>query len=205
MMRRRLLIIGIILIISAVLAILMADFFRQNLIIPIAQFLNRFFWIIRFFIESVDQVIFWISFLIIALIIAGASLFNPARIISAEEFAVPKHKSRIAVWRGRIENLHRGDYFKWRLAKNLGELAIDVIAFRHGISSDQALSLLEEQQLDMADDIRAYVLAGQRSSPLKNDSITIGNRIRSNTSPLELAPDVLLDFLDTQLGDDNAA
>lgn len=204
MMKRRLFTIGIILIISSVLAVLLADFFRQTIIIPIAQFFNGVLWIVRSFIESIDQVIFWVSFLIIALIIAGTSLFNPSKIVASDNLAVPKHKSQIAVWRERIDNLHRGEYFKWRLAKNLGGLAIEVIAFRHGLDPAQALIQLEEQSIIVPDDILAYIIAGQRSSPLKSNFLKIGEGIyTNNSSPLELDPEVLLNYLDTQLGNHN--
>ena len=202
-MRNRLITIGVIIIVSAVLAFVLGDFIHHNIILPIANILNKFIWVVQLFIESIDQVIFWISFLIIALLIASGSLFNPAKVSHPPGKSALIHKSRFAIWQERIKNLHRGDYFKWRLAKNLGGLALEAIAFRQGITVDQALIHLKEKQLDVPDEICAYIIAGQRSSPFKEDTLSVrGRKSRNSLLPLELDPGILLDFLDTQLGNE---
>jgi len=195
-MTKRLLLAGLTLIVVIALAVLFKDTVRRILVEPVMYLA----WLLRLGFESLPQVFLWIALALIGLLVAGTSLIGivqrPPRAASIERnFADPVET--LARW---IDHAARGYYFKWRLAQHLSALGLEALAQRRHISVEEARRQLEAGQLDVPPDIRAYLLAGLASDWY---SVRPGPRPRlraaARSSPLDLAPEAIVQFLETQL------
>jgi hypothetical protein len=60
-----------------------------------------------------------------------------------------------------IQRASQGEYFKWNLAHNVGEIALEVLAYREHATVEQVRQRLREGRLDLPPEVRAYLMAGQ--------------------------------------------
>ena len=115
----------------------------------------------------------------------------------------------MAVWARRIELARHREYYRWYLAKHLGRLAQEVLAYRARLAPDQIKShqMFGEDRLDVPPEIMAYFEAGQRLTPPRPVRFPrlsrLISRLRSPAAspPLGLDPERAIRFLERQLED----
>jgi hypothetical protein len=222
-MRNRLLLVGLILLLTVPLALLLHGFVREVVAVVILYFL----WIGDLIFKTFPQSFFWALFLILALVIAGSSLVGGRqRIWQGREVEVVR-EGRVRVLARWIQRAGRGAYFRWNLAHHLGDLTLEALAYREGNSPEQMRELLRSGELDVPPEIRAYLQAGsmpwgQSFERYRRDSgvwarpgagtasgfarltgvlSSLGRRLRpgARSSMLDLDPEGVVRFLEDQL------
>lgn len=197
-MKRHLLPMGLILLAAILFAPLCRTFVREVVIIPFLYI----FWIGKFLIDTIPQVIIWfffvaVLFLILAISFAGKR-HNPRRRPPPAQTT----QSRVGAWLALIERAREDDYFKWRLGQRLQKLALRQLAYRTNESVRDTRNQLRRGTLDLPAEITDYFQASLQ--PLGNLSRPGRWKFwqRRSPSPLDLDPKVVVAFLE-QLEPDN--
>ena len=198
-MRRPILMVSLILLISIPLALLLHEFTRE----VILSFLLRLSWFARLYLDSLPQPILWAVFIAIAIVIAARSLLKRR---SAPEVTSEAKRLRM----GRVRNLMQaisrtseGLYFKWRLAQHLLGLTLEALAHQERSSPNLVRERLKSGGLDAPSEIEAYLLAGL--TPVLSTRSSLITRLRQaimpthRISPLDLDPESVIQFLEDQL------
>ena len=189
---RRLILIAVLLASAALLAYLLQDLIYETLIVPI-QYL---WWALTLTYRSIAQLIFWALVVVAVAMMALGSLYGR---ISFREKKAPKHTPS----RGPVETLAwwltqkvRGNYFKWRVANRLGELAEKILS-----RGDEPDPLPGHRLLgvgwDPPADIRHYLEAGLNSSFAEYPRQ--GWFTQPTPTPFDLEVDQVIDYLETQM------
>jgi hypothetical protein len=191
MNNRRLLPLGLILLLAVLLAPVLRDFVREVVVIPFLYL----FWFGRFIFESIPQAMLWGCFSILILMIMGISLLGKRHRKRTSLKSLEAHQERIESWANLIHRARQDDYFKWRLAQRLQKLTLDAIAHSKNQSLKQTRQQLKRGELDLPPELQAYFLAslaslGQLSAP-KRFFLS-----KPTTSPLDLDPTQVIRFLE---------
>ena len=189
-MRRRLLLATLALLPVIVMAILVEGFVREIIVVPLLYV----FWIARLFFASVPQFVFWLLFLVIALVVAGRSLAK-RQVISRRRERESWEQGRIEGWLRMIEQRRSGGYFKWRFSHRLGILLLQALAYQERIDLRQARRRFEDRSLAIPPAVRSFLRAGMTSySPM--GETTRFFRWQRQSSPLDLDPEEAVQFLE---------
>jgi hypothetical protein len=151
-MRKRLLLIGLLLLPVILMVVVIQGFVRDVIVVP----LFYAFWLARLLFESISQVLLWGSFIIVVLIIAGRSLVKrvPRPQVRAAE---TERRGRVEDWLRLIHQTNQGAFGKWRLANALEQLAVDVLAGEERLEPKEIRRRLDNGTLEIPSEIRAYL------------------------------------------------
>jgi hypothetical protein len=198
-MKRRLIILGLIFLISVPLSFLLRGFTREVFLANIM----RLSWLAHLYLDSLPQPILWTLFLLIAVLIAVLSLIkrtgSPKVTTEVEEPSWGRIHSLLQA----IYHTSQGIYFKWRLAQYLLNLSIEALAHRERTTPERIKQRLMSRTLDVPSDIEAYLLTGL--TPVFTVHTNLIERIKrtfgltSRFSPLDLDPERVVQFLEDQL------
>lgn len=195
-MRKQLLSLGIILITALALAPLIRDFMREFVVIPLLYA----FWIGRIIYDAIPQVVFWSCFLVVALLLASASLLRPGKPKSKTYEAKTGQRGRVETWANLIRQAPQEDYYQWRLAQPLRELILETLAYEARLSAKEIKQGLMDDQLNLPPEIRTYLQASLKSlTYLPAPRFPFGSR--GPTSPLTLDPELVVQFLEDRYSD----
>jgi hypothetical protein len=187
------------------------DVTREMLVVPLLYIL----WLGRLLWQSLPQALLWILFLALGLYVAVKSLSvgrdrahrgRPVRESPVDNVGYP---GSVAVWARRVESARHGEYYRWYLARHLGKLAQEVLAYRARLAPDQVKSnqVFKENRVDVPPEIGAYFEAGQQLTPPRRVRFPrlsgLVSRLRSpaENPPLGLDPERVVWFLESQLED----
>jgi hypothetical protein len=195
-MRKDLLPLGLILLIAILLAPLIRNFIRDVVVIPLLYLV----WIGRIVFDTIPQTAFWGCFLVIALLMAAASLLkqreSPSRIREVKTVQL----GRVETWAKLIRQAAQEDYYQWRLAQPLRELIVETLAHEARLTSKQIKQRLRDEQLDLPAEIHAYLQASLKSlSHLSAPRFRFRSSRRA--SPLNLDPESVVQFLEERSRD----
>lgn len=114
------------LVLIGVFSVLLSGVTEDVFILPVV----KFFWLLKGYYGSLDQVIFWVALLVFLVIIAifslrGWTLGLYARREQVDE--LPGEVGQLAFW---IRRSKHGPYPRWYLARTLAELALDLLRGR---------------------------------------------------------------------------
>ncbi len=198
-MRKPLMLVSLILLISIPLALLLHEFTREVLL----SILLRLSWYARLYVDSLPQPILWAAFIAIAIVIAARSLLKRR---STPE--VTPEVARIRM--GRVYNLMQaisrtseGPYFKWRLAQHLLGLTLETLAYGERTSPNRVRERLKSGALDIPSEIEAYLLTGM--TPVLSTRSNLITRVKDaifpthQITPLDLDPERVIQFLEDRL------
>lgn len=174
------------------MALFMRDFVREGIIIP-------FFRLARFF-QSFPQEVLWFFFLGLVVYVAAKSLKN-------WEIQKRKNKKTKTEQLGRIESLailikqaRQGTYTRERLARRLGELTLQTLAYQERHSLDAMKARLRRGDLNVPPDILNYLQAGlswEHAFHQRKGRWPFRKQILS--SPLDLDPLEVVEFIESLL------
>ncbi|MEE9516507.1 MAG: hypothetical protein V3V52_05355 [Candidatus Adiutricales bacterium] len=174
------------------MALFMRDFVREGIIIP-------FFRLARFF-QSFPQEVLWFFFLGLVVYVAAKSQKN-------WEIQKRKNKKAKTEQLGRIENLailikqaRQGTYTRERLARHLGELTLQTLAYQERHSLDVMKARLRRGNLNVPPDIMSYLQAGlswEHAFHQRKGRWPFRKQILS--SPLDLDPLKVVEFIESLL------
>lgn len=134
-----------VLLLAGLLTLLAGEFVREHLIRP----LLFLFQVITLYLRAIPQLGIWF-FLLLLLLLVSSYLLRDLRPIPLkprgeerkEEAPPPPPPGPITDLAKRIELGCEGEYFKWRVRRELRDLLIDLLAWRRGISRETALELV---------------------------------------------------------------
>lgn len=196
-MSKRWLVVGAVLLLAAPLVLLLRDFTREVLLVQ----LYRVAWTLRLVFETLPQTPLWFLFLAVVAFLAVRSLLRQPRPRRPTEAEV-EHEGqlhRLVRW---IEQAREGEYFRWSLSRQLGELALDVLAHEQRAAPGQIRRRLRAGELDAPPEVLACLEAGLRPAYLLPRGFL--DRLRPRLLPgAEPPPDPALEavvrYLETQL------
>jgi hypothetical protein len=194
-MKRRWLLLALALLVAIPLAGWLKDFVRDSLLAPLLELL----WLLRLEFESLPQSYLWIILIVIGLLLAAGSLLTSA---APRRRGLPPGWDRggpVAVTARWLDLAAHGSYYKWRIARRLSELAVDALAQREHLTPEQVKQRLEEGELNVPPEIRAYVQAGLSSDLLSQlERPSSGFWSRAASAPLDLSPEIIVRFLEAE-------
>lgn len=141
--RRALLLVGAaVLLLAGILTLAAGEFVREQLIRP----LLFLFQLAGLYLRAIPQFGLW-AVLLLLLVLFGLYSVHGLRLTGAQ--AKPQGgqpplatAGPLAELAERIELARRGKYFEWRLRRELRELLVELLAWRRGLSPEEALRLI---------------------------------------------------------------
>lgn len=166
-MKRRWQVIGLILLLALPLALVLRDFAEKVAVIE----LLRIVWAGRILIASLPQLPIWAVFLVIVVAITLPSLFQRGRAASRLAATEQPLQGPVRVLARRIQRAMEGEYFKWRLSRDLEGLIVDVLAARERLDRDQIKELIANQELDLPPALVTFLRQGSAPAFSRPSSI----------------------------------
>ncbi len=207
-----------------VLAYLSMDYIHKYILLPTLYILK----IGNVIYEALPQAIWWGIFLIILAVIALGSLLRGHK-SSSDRTKVLEEEfySRARSWTRWFFMSHRGHYSKWLLARHLSDLTIQVLAYQDRQTPEQIRARILDGELDIPSTIWNYLQVGLNTPSFRHYSEFLNKRswIRLSTrfwitrciskiprignvfsiertispSPLDLDPEIIIQFLETRI------
>jgi hypothetical protein len=172
---------------------------RQTIVIPILYIA----WMAELIFRSIPGWLWWAWFLIIVSVIALRSLRGRSRNAGPRRALRPPINGPARTWAIRVHTAKQGEYFRWRLAHDLAELALQYTAYRdhRGLAKYDRGEYIET--LNAPPDVLAYLQAGLKAPPWQPldrlSRVTRFWRPTKDDSPLALDPAKAVQFLEGQL------
>lgn len=195
-LRNRLALIAATLLLTVILALSLPDLTREAIVVPIWYVI----WIGQLLFHAIPQAILWALLFTIALVVAVRSLLKRPQFEEKPEIE-PISTGQVHALLRWIQS-QEGDYFKHRLAQHLGGLTLETLAHQRRLTLREMRPLMGS--LDAPPEIRAYLQAGltpmlPRPGGLLS-RLLHGLGLRRTTSPLDLHPETVVQFVERQLG-----
>ena len=198
-MRRRLLLVGLVLLLALPLVLLLRDFTREVLLAEVLVFV----WTMRIVLGSLPQLPLWLLFILLVLFLSLLSLLGQRK--PAPEAPQPEVRGpgQIRFLGSRIRRAGKGEYFRWDLARYVSGLVLDVLAYRQRTTASQLRACLRTEGVDAPPDIQKYLREGH--SPIYTLSANLSSRFRHLFSPGSRNPphdqdiDQAVQFMEDQL------
>ena len=193
------LLLGLVLLMAAPLVLVLRDFAREAIVVPLLYVL----WLGRLLFRSIPQPLLWSLFLTLVLFVAVRSLGKRGGSVGGMREAEAESPGRVWVWARRIQLAARGDYSRWRLAHYLRKLTLDVLAHRERLTSEQLKRRLGAGEVHAPPAVQAYLRAGLM--PMPSGPIGFLSRLRhrlrprARISPLDPDLESAVQFLENQL------
>jgi hypothetical protein len=199
MKRRWWLLILIVLLLATPLVLLLRDFTREVLLVE----LLRLYWALRVFYESLPQVPLWVGFVAIVFIVATRSLLaRPQSGWSEPELEIQR-QGRVYALSRRIRRSEKGEYFRWRLAHDLRDLTLKVLAHQYRTTPEEIRRDFDTGKLDVPPEVRATMRSGLTPLYSLSDSLfaKFKHRLSSSITPAALDPELeqVVSFLEARL------
>jgi hypothetical protein len=189
------------LVLAAILGLLLQGVTRDSFVMPLLYAA----WLADLVFRSVPGWLWWAWFLVIALVLAARSLRTRAAADPIERGDRRRTEGVIHAWMARIQSGDQGDYFRWRLARDLAELALQFLAFRDRSDLGQRDRSQYVELLNAPPEIRAYLHTGLTAPPwqpqdMRSRLARLWRPItHTKDSPLEIEPALVAQFLEGQL------
>jgi len=198
MSRRRLIVIGVALLIAIPLVVL-ATRWVANTLSVLAWYLV---WYTDLVLDSVPQAFFWVLLVVIAVVLATLSLIQGRRPGPGRREARRSGLGPVRELATLIERAADGYYFKWTLAQELSSLIVGAVD-GHGLGpGDLRREWHLREKPGVPPEIQAYVneaIWGSFSVP--SDIASLWKRVarQQSATPLDLDPKAVVRFVETQL------
>jgi hypothetical protein len=122
-MKNRFLPLMISLFVAIVLVFVVEDFVRQVIVIPLLYAS----WFVTLVLGSLPQWVFWVVFVITALVIANKSMAQDKTIRRQPWTPGASHRGPVATWSALLERSKTQEFSRWRLAQALTKLTQDIL------------------------------------------------------------------------------
>ena len=174
------------------MAIFMRGFVREGILIPVFRLAR--------FLQSFPQEVLWFFFLGLAVYLAAKSQKNWNIKKSKKKKSKTEQSGRVQTLAAVIKQARQGTYSRERLARNLGELTLQTMAYQERHSLDTIKDRLRSGTLNVPPDILNYLqaaLSWEHLSYQKKGRWPF--RKKAQVSPLDLDPHRVIDFLESIL------
>jgi hypothetical protein len=178
--------------VAALLAIVLKDAIWNQLITP---FLYQL-WLAWIFVRSMPQIVYWNSLVVLIAVVTLISLIKQRRRKSntiQEEIQTQDPVAKVA---NSINDLHKGTFFKWLTANQLGTLARSILIYQHGEVALPKRRLMG-RNWDPPEQIQKYLEAGLASSFINKPRRWL--LFKSSDSPFDIDINTVVEYLEDQL------
>jgi hypothetical protein len=197
LLRNHLALIAATLLLTVTLALALPDLTQEAVVVPIWYVI----WIGQLLFHAIPQSLLWALLFAIALVVAVRSLLKHPQFEEKPEIE-PIYTGQVRVLLRWIQHHEERDYFKQRLAQHLGRLTLETLAHQRRLTLGEIRWHLGS--LDAPPEIQAYLEAGLTPMPPRPDGLLSrllhGLGLRRVTSPLDLDPEIVVQFAERQLG-----
>jgi len=195
-MKARWIIISISLVIIVGLAYLLKDFLRDNLYVPIIDMV-RF---VSVLLQSMPQAFWWWLVLFILAIYAAWVFLTRRKSVPSSSQSGTRNLSRAMVWIQWIERSKRGDYSRWLLARQIAQLALQIIAHQEKQTVEWAKEEIISSRYQLPAGVEDFIRIGITTPtfPQYTDLIRRKSR-KKERKPLEMKVDELIRFLENSM------
>jgi hypothetical protein len=192
--KRRYLPLALSLLIAVILVFVVEDFVRQVIVTPILYVS----WFVALVVGSLPQWVFWVAFVVVALVIARKSM---ARDIAARRRAwVPPaiYLGPVVTWAALLDRAKTQPYARWRLAQTLKRLTQDILA----LETRSSFYRREEQWTSLRQVLPPAIEAFFEAPPPEPQPLFRlwrRGRARGHSNGLDLAPETVVKYLEDRL------
>jgi hypothetical protein len=192
--KRRYLPLALSLLMAVILVFVVEDFVRQVIVTPILYVS----WFIALVVGSLPQWVFWVAFVVLALVIARKSM---ARDIAARRRTwVPPaiYLGPVVTWAALLDRAQTRPYARWRLAQTLKRLTQDILA----LETRSNFYRREEQWNSLKQVLPPAIEAFFEAPPPEAQPLFRlwrRSRARGRSNGLDLAPETVVKFLEDRL------
>ena len=165
---------------------------RELVFLPVSYLV----WLAGLVYRSFDQQALWTAMLIVVLILALISLRLKPELMHQMSSPAAEPPHRVRLWAKRLKEAQRGTYMRWRLAQHIKALALDAVAYRSGLSSEQVEKEIHAHTGDLPAELVDYL---QAARGFETGSSMSRRSTSSIPQPLNLPPEAILDFLEGYL------
>jgi hypothetical protein len=159
-------------------------------------------WLLNLVYRAVPQNAYWFLFLLVALVIAVASLIRREGPVQSTSLEEPDRPGRVQRLAQMVRGTDRSLYLRWQLARLLGGLTLDQMARRTTADEEARLKRISELETALSPEIVAYLKAGLDRWPYEQ----VGFRWRVRqllrmsvpVGALDLDPEKVVLFLEDQ-------
>ena len=196
--RRRWWLVLVVLLLAIPLGLLLRDFVRDVLLLE----LLRVVWGLRILFESLPQLLIWVLFLFLGLLIAVRSLLGrPVSGLLHQEEG-DQHQGQISHLAQRIRRGADSKYHKWHLAHHLRTMFLEALAYEQRLTPEEVRQRLDSGALDAPPEVLAYLHAGLAPIYSRSSSLLwrLRYRLASRVHSTSIDPDLLrvVEFLEDQ-------
>lgn len=198
MWRRWLAIAGVI-VLAAMLAFPLREAVNQIILVPIAYLL----WLLHLVYISMNQSVWWIAAVFVALVIIGQSLM-PEFTQVRRMISLPRRE------RGNVESLalalrrsRQGIYFKWLIANRLGKLAYQILLQREHGKPRSVFAPLTSEGWEAEPEVQQYLEKGLHGSFAEFPHNRWGVFAKPERTPLDHDMVDVIEFLESNIESDS--
>lgn len=185
----------VVLFLALVLAFLFDDFVRLVIVEPLLLLL----WLAGTYLQSLPQFVFWVLFVLVALIILVKSLnLHMSWPHWDRRKEISPSRGYVASWQNQLQRAERQLYFRWQLARSLGKLSQETLTPTDVLNSDEiepTPDILET----LPPEIAAYFQAAPPRKPTAKSRWYKRQSDRMEPA-LELDPEVVVEYLEKETG-----
>ena len=154
----------------------------------------------RLLFNALPQVVFWTLFLLVGMILAVNSLPIKRKFSNSPPQTGKKWESRARQFSKWIHTSEKSEYSKWMLARQVSSLAFDLLMYQERLSTQDVGKFLRRNKSAIPDEVRDYILAGMEVPSFRHYSEMVSNYNQNFlTSPLDINPEIVIEFLETRM------
>lgn len=187
-MRRRLAILGLVVIGTGLLAYLLAGTVRDQIILPMAYYL----WQLLQFYRAVPQQLLWAALVIVGLLVLLPTLLGFS-LGGRDRDRKPDRRGPVETLAQALDKRGPGIYFRWQLANMLGELAQRMLAHQERLLPGRKL---RGHEWAPPPEVDRYLDAGLNTTFA--DYPVPGRLGRRPQTPLDIDPESVVSYLESQ-------
>ncbi len=182
------------LVIAVILAFFLQDVIRSLVVTPLAYLT----WVFKLLLSSIPQLFLWILLLAVLILLIIASLVAWIPVQKSRQKASPQSVGPVENLAGWVQKRSQGNYYKWKIANRLGNLASEMSS-RHGDwwRTDR-YSQRYAPGRSVQESVQRYLDAGLEES-FVNYPLPPLPFIRKGATPFDLDVDLVVDFLEDQM------
>ncbi len=190
------LLLGVLLIATALLAWLFKPLIGEMILLPLAEL----FWRFQLSLSAVPENVFWALLIACVVLISLIGLLSCLRFTARSTIMIPVHLGPVESLARDLQNLERGPYFQWVVANRLGELAQSILALREQNTEFRPRSMrrgFQNSEWRVPLDIQAYLEAGldrSLSQPSRRRLF-----LRKPEPPFAINLNQVIEFLENQM------
>jgi hypothetical protein len=176
-MRKRLLLVGAVVLLAVPLVYLLKDLARQVFLVQIL----RIAWVVRLLFESLPQTSVWAAFLVLASLIAVRSLTGRRRTGQQDSSGMVRKPGQVSAIARQIQHASRLVYPRRSLARSMRVLTLEVLAHQHRSTPGVMMQRLRNGGLELSPAVQAYLNLEQQ--PMPGRGAGLFSRLRHLLSP----------------------